>query len=341
MATKFKMPKRRRNRTGAARIAASTCAALLLVSAQARAQQGQTEAAHANSRNEITINDTSVSAENLTSSQDGTVFFGSTTKGTIYRALPGKEHAEAWIPGADAGLTNVLGVLADEKSNTLWVCDNAPFGRGASSAGLPALRAFNLKTGEAKGTYPSPNGGVCNDVAVAADGTAYVSDTFGGRLLRLRPGSRSLDVWLADPQLRGVDGLSILADGAVYVNNFFNGKLSRIPVKADGTAGPIAAIQTSLPFSRPDGMRASGPKTLLQVEGQGRLTEITIDGDRGEVRVIKEGLTNAAGVTQLDARALVLVERRKAVVVPMAESGAHAPANTPARRGGAALPKKP
>jgi hypothetical protein len=76
-------------------------------------------------------------------------------------------------------------------------------------------------------------------------------------------------VWLADPQLRGVDGLSVLADGALYANNVFNGKLSRIPVKEDGTAGPIVAIKTSVPFSRPDGMRASGPKSLPQVEGRG------------------------------------------------------------------------
>jgi hypothetical protein len=297
--------------------------------------------ATAQSRTQITIDDASAAPENLTSTRDGTVFFGSTAKGTIYRALPDKAQAEAWIRGDKAGLTNVLGVLADEKSNTLWVCDNAPFGRGAPPAGLPALRSFNLKTGEAKGTYPSPNGGVCNDVANAADGTAYVSDTFGGRILRLKPGAEALDVWAADPQLRGVDGLSFLADGALYLNNFFNGKLSRIPVKEDGTAGPIVVLQTSAAFTRPDGLRTSGPKSLLQVEGRGRLTEITIDGDCGEVRVIKDGLTNAAGVTAVGATALVLVERRKAVAVPMTAAGTQAPAGTPPQESGAGLPRKP
>ena len=42
-------------------------------------------AAGAQTRTEITINDTGVQAENLTSSQDGAVYFGSTAKGTIYR----------------------------------------------------------------------------------------------------------------------------------------------------------------------------------------------------------------------------------------------------------------
>lgn len=302
---------------------------LIRIAAGGRAAS-DTEAAQTPDRKEITINDTGASPENLTSSRDGTVFFGSTTKGTIYRALPGAARAEAWIRGDTAGLTNVLGVLADDKTNTLWVCTNAPFGRGAPAAGKTALRSFDLKTGTAKGTYPLPNGGLCNDVAIAADGTVYVSDTMGGRVLRLKPGAEALDVWAADSQLRGADGLSLLADGALYVNSYFSGTLSRIPVKADGGAGPIAVIQTSLPFSRPDGMRTSGPRTLLQVEGSGRLTEITIDGDRGEVRVIKEGLANAAGVTQVGETALVLVERTKAVAVPMAGSEAASPGGAPA-----------
>src|SRR4051794_29784395 len=116
--------------------------------------------AAAQDRTEITIEDASAAPENLTSTQDGTVFFGSTAKGTIYRALPDKSQAVAWIPGDKAKLTNVLGLLADEKSNTLWVCDNAPFGRGTPPAGLPALRSFDLKTGEAKGTFAAPGGGV-------------------------------------------------------------------------------------------------------------------------------------------------------------------------------------
>ena len=296
----------------------------------------------AQERTEITINDTRVVPENLTSSSDGTIFFGSTAKGTIYRALPGASQADVWIGAEAAGLTNVTGVLADEKSNTLWVCANAPFGRGAAAAtGQTALRAFDLKTGAAKGTYPFPDGGLSNDVAIAADGTAYVSDTTGGRVLRLKPSAQALDVWVTDPALRGIDGLGLLGDGALYVNNFFNGKLQRITVNRDSTAGPIVEIQTSLPFSRPDGLRTSGPKTLLQTEGSGRLTEITINGDRGEVRVIKEGLNSAAGVTQIGATAIVLVERSKALVVPMVASNAQAPiaptaaATPPTQNGGA------
>jgi sugar lactone lactonase YvrE len=275
--------------------------------------------AHAQARSEITINDTDVSPENLTSSRDGTIYFGSTAKGTIYRVAPGALRAEPWILASATGLTNVLGVLADDKSNTLWVCQNSTGGRGGTPVvGQTALRAFDLKSGAAKGTYPLPApSGICNDIAIGPDGSAYVSESFRGRVHRLRPGAASLDIWFIDAQsINAVDGLAFLADGSLYVNDFFNGKLFRIPVNADGSAGAIAPIDASLPSTRPDGMRTAGPRTLIQAEGQGRVTELTISGNRAEVRVVQDGLTGATGVTVVGDTAFVLMGRVKAVAVP-------------------------
>jgi len=274
--------------------------------------------AQAQGRSEITVNDTGIQAENVTSSEDGTVFFGSTAKGTIYRAAPGAAQAEPWIQASTAGLTNVLGLLADDKRGTLWVCQNNTGGRGgAPVVGQTALRSFDLKSGAAKGTYPLPsNGGVCNDMAIAADGTVYATESFANRVHRLRPGATALDVWSTDQRFGGIDGIAILADGAVYVNTFVGGELFRIPVNPDGSAGTIVKIEASMPFSRPDGLRSVGPRTLLQAEGQGRMTELTIDGTRANVRVLKDGLSGATGVTLVGDTAFVLVERAKAVAVP-------------------------
>jgi streptogramin lyase len=272
----------------------------------------------AQSRTQVTINDTGVAAENLTSSQDGTVYFGSMEKGTIYRAAPGASQAEPWILASSTGLTRVLGVLADDKTSTLWVCQNHTDGRGeAPVVGQTALRSFDLKSGAGKGTYPfPPNSGICNDIALAADGSAYASESFGGRIHRLKPGARALEVWVSDSALAVIDGLSFLADGSLYANNFMTGKLFRVPVNADGSAGTIQPIETSLPLVRPDGLRTVGPRTLIQAEGQGRVAELTINGNRAEVRVLQDGLTRATGVTLVGNSALVLVELTKAVVVP-------------------------
>lgn len=272
----------------------------------------------AQSRTQVTISDTGVAAENLTSSRDGTVYFGSMAKGTIYRAVPGAAQAEPWILASATGLTRVLGVLADDRSNTLWVCQNATGGQGgASVVGQTALRSFDLQSGAAKGTYPfPPNSRVCNDIAVSADGSVYASESFAGRVHRLKLGATALEVWAADSAISVVDGLAFLADGSLYVNNFATGKLFRIPVKADGSAGALVPIETSMPLVRPDGLRTVGPKTLIQAEQQGRVAELTIDGDRAEVRVVKDGLTRASGVTVVGDSAFVLVEFTKAVVVP-------------------------
>ena len=50
-----------------------------------------------------------------------------------------------------------------------------------------------------------------------------------------------------------------------------------------------------------------------------RVTEITIKGNRAEVRVLKDGLTGATGVTLVGGTAFVLVERTKGVAVPYSQ----------------------
>ena len=288
--------------------------------------------AGAQGRAEVTLSDTAATPENVTSSRDGTLYFGSMATGTIYRAAPGAARAEPWILASAAGLTTVLGVLADDRTNTLWVCQNAAGGRGGVPAtGQTALRSFDLRTGAPKGTYPFPaNAGFCNDIAVAADGAVYASESYRGRVHRLRPGAAALEVWASDTAMNVIDGLAFLADGALYVNTFDTGRLFRIPVNVDGTAGALVPIGTSLPLTRPDGLRAVGPRTLLQAEQGGRVAELTIDGSRATVRVLRDGLSRAAGVTLVGDTAFVLVfDARRALAVPYRATPAGASRGAP------------
>lgn len=272
----------------------------------------------AQGRAEVTPSDTAARPENITSRRDGTVYFGSMATGTIYRAAPGASRAEPWILASTAGLANVLGVLADDRSNMLWVCQNVAGRRGgAPVAGQTALRSFDLTSDAATGTYPFPaDAGYCNDIAVAADGAVYASESYRGRVHRLRPGAAALEVWASDSAINVIDGLAFLADGSLYVNTFDTGRLYRIPVNADGSAGAVVRIETSLPLVRPDGLRTAGARTLIQTEQQGRVAELTIEGTRAEVRVLRDGLPRASGVTLVGESALVLIDFAKAVVVP-------------------------
>ncbi len=249
-------------------------------------------------RAEITFADSRIFPESLTSTKDGTLFFGSLGQDSVYRATSSSSKAEVWIQPKTNGLSTVLGVLADEGSGTLWVCASATGGRnGAPVVGETALKAFNLKTAAFKASYVFPNNGLCNDIAVAKDGTVYATDTTQGRVLRLKKGAKALDIWAADPMLLATaDGVALLADGHVYVNSVGQGTLMRIPVKSDGSAGPIVKLEPSRMLQGPDGMRAVGSKTMLLVEG-GRLDEVTINGDKAEVKVLKEGLPGITAVT--------------------------------------------
>jgi len=150
-------------------------------------------------RQEITFADARIFPESLTSTKDGTLFFGSLGQDSVYRATSSSTKAETWIQPKANGLSTVLGVLADENAGTLWVCASATGGRnGAPVVGETALKAFNLKTAAFKASYPFPNNGLCNDIAVARDGTVYATDTTQGRVLRLKKGASALDVWAAD-----------------------------------------------------------------------------------------------------------------------------------------------
>src|SRR6185295_9341854 len=148
---------------------------------------------------------------------DGAVMVGS-MQGVVYRAGALESVARAWIrPDSTNGLQSVFGVLADEHSRTLWVCSVPnPFARTAVP-GPSALVAFDLSSGRHKASYPLPGTrGVCNDIAVAADGTVYATDTPNGRILERRQGA--LAIYAEDERLKGVDGLAFDASGVLYVN---------------------------------------------------------------------------------------------------------------------------
>src|SRR5580658_8965437 len=132
-----------------------SAATLLVMAASAFAAPGITE---------ITLPGTLVYPESITSTSDGTLIIGSLGHGNVMRIAPGKTAAEEWIKPGTGGLNQVLGVYADEKGKTLWVCSNNLDNNSGEKA---AVKAFDLKTGAPKGSYALPGDmALCNDVAV-------------------------------------------------------------------------------------------------------------------------------------------------------------------------------
>ena len=249
---------------------------------------------------QVLIDDSRVFPESLTSTKAGDLIIGSSSKGAIYRARAGEDKASLWIDPKTSGMSALLGVFADERSHTLYAC-SAAFGAPPEKAdGLSALRAFNLATGAPKAAYPMPDGAkaLCNDIAVASDGTAYVSETLGGRVLRLKPGAKALEVWIKDASLAGVDGIAIGGDGAVYVNSVSASKMFRISMGPHGAAGAITELEPSVKLAGPDGLRSIGGLKFLQAEGRGgRISEVVIDGGKATVVPLKTDVSGVTAVT--------------------------------------------
>ena len=239
--------------------------------------------------------------ESITADAKGNVYIGS-LDGTIYRAKAGEDAAPAWIhPNAANGLTSLFGVLADDKSGLLWVCNNPPFG-GPPAGAKSGLKTFDLATGQLKASYPFPGDGpaACNDISIAADGTAYASDTAGGRILVLAPGAKALTEFAAGENLVGIDGLAFAGDGTLYINNVRMNLLQRVERGADGAYAGLTTLALSEPINGPDGLRLLSRNRFLQAEGTGnRVTYVDIDGDSATIYPIKTGLASSPGVTHV------------------------------------------
>jgi ABC-type sugar transport system substrate-binding protein len=250
--------------------------------------------------------------EGVTVTSDGTFYAGSMEEGTIVKAVPGSDKAEPFIAAGTNGLVSVLGLYADEASNTLWACSSDADNGKLKGTAPVGVKAFDLKTGAIKGSYDFPGGGFCNDLTVDAKGNVYATDSWTPRILRLTAGSKALEEWIKDPQL-GADQWSLngldfdRTNSVIYVLNQKLGKLFRIVVKPDGSAGAVTLIETSQELRRPDGLKLIAPNTLAAAEGgAGAVAVITLDGDKAQVKRIEAGLDGAATFAYYDGSAWVV-----------------------------------
>jgi sugar lactone lactonase YvrE len=235
---------------------------------------------------QIVIDDKRSFPESLTSTADGTIILGSLDHGTVYRAPRGATKATPWIAAGPNGLERVLGVFAHDASNTLWLCTNSADPQGKDAT----LKAFDLTTTTLKGSYPFPNGGLCNDIEVMSDGTVLATDTRGGRILALKPGASALTVWGEDPKWVGIDGIALLIDGNVLFNNVRENQLVRVEAKPDGTSGTATFLELSQPISGPDGMRRLPDGRVIMVENRsGKVDLVRVEGNKATINTIKDG----------------------------------------------------
>ena len=244
---------------------------------------------------EIAIPGEKIYPESITAAPDGRLFIGSIAARQIFTVKAGGAAAVPWVGADSEPSLGVYGVFADAGSNTLWACFSSFPGSDKTAQAPSALASYDLQTGKSKARYLLPTrGAFCNDIAVASDGTAYVTDTDNMEIDRLKQGDSRLTVWAGNgsfgPKGGVLDGISVVA-GRVIVNTLETSKVFAVPINSDGSAGSISQLVLSRPILEPDGMRKFGEDGVLIIEsgGQGRLSRLVIKGNSATVTTLKEG----------------------------------------------------
>src|ERR1700733_3836356 len=253
--------------------------------------------AQAASAAEILIVDAKSQPESLTVAPGGVLIVGSASTPFVYKVRPGSTTAEKFVDASAEGPgTFFFGMLADAASNMLWTCQLTPVPDATPVRRHTALRGFDLATGAAKVRWNLPgDDSTCNDFAIGPDKALYITDTANGKIYRLPAGTSTAELYFQHRTLMGVDGITFL-NGTLYVNNVVFNKLYRIPVDADGKPGTPVDIWMDQPVRGPDGMRAANGKLFVAENGSGRISVLTVNGDKASVTVLKEGLKVPTGI---------------------------------------------
>lgn len=268
---------------------------------------------------DILIADAKSQPESLTVAPGGVLFVGSASTPFVYKVSAGGSTAEKFIDASAEGPgTFFFGMLADASSNTLWTCQLTPVPHTTPVQRHTALRAFDLSTGAAKIRWNLPgDNSTCNDFAIGPDKALYITDTANSKIYRLPAGAQAAELFVEHRSLMGIDGITFL-DGTLYVNNVVSNNLYRIPVDSSGKAGTPVDIWMDQPIKGPDGMRAAKGKLIVAENGSGKISAITVNGDKASVAVIKEGLNTPTGV-EPTGDTIWIAERGagKAVSIPL------------------------
>jgi sugar lactone lactonase YvrE len=208
--------------------------------------------ARASSPGELSLPGPAFFPESVTAAPNGALFVSSLATGDIVRFAPGSSTPTPFVSGVNVG---TAGVMADPDRNLLWAC-----AVDLSFLTPSELRAFDLQTGALVASYPIPDGGLCADIALAR-GDVYVTDTAGGRILRLSHArGGTLEVWSDDPQLTSgaflkINGIAFDGNRTLYTTNYSTGELFAVGIAPNGRAEPAVPIALDTPMTTPDGIR--------------------------------------------------------------------------------------
>ncbi len=212
-------------------------------------------------------------------------YVSSTTDGTIFRGAAKGRAAEPFLAGGADGRTTAVGVKVDREGR-LFVAGGAT---GSVFVYDTARRALIRR-------FDTGPGGFLNDVAIAPDGTAYVTDSQRPAIYRIpeaeveagRGDTVALAPFLTYPDFGpGFNANGIVAVDArtlVYVHSTL-GRLYRVDVPSR----TVQAIDLGgAAVTNGDGLVLKGHRLYVVRNAQELITEIKLAGDERSGRVVSE-----------------------------------------------------
>jgi len=216
--------------------------------------------------------------------------------------------------GADDGLDTVLGLTVDARRRLLYAVSTNGFEDSARIARRNAVVVYDLGRGRRVARHEVAEAQQLNDVAVAADGTLYVTDSAAGSIWRMRPGEKKPALFGAAGAARGANGIAVAPDGTVYVT--LSTGIGRVDPK-DGSLVRLA---------QPDSVVSGGIDGLYWHEGD----LVGVQNSTNPGRVIRLRLGD--GGRRIDGLVVLQSHHHPAFVEPttgaIADGAIHVLANT-------------
>ena len=211
-------------------------------------------------------------------------------------------------------LDTVLGLAVDGRRRLLYAVSTNGFEDSARDDRRNAILIYDLGRGRRIARHDVAEALQLNDVAVAADGTLYATDSAAGSIFRMRPGERQLTLFGTPRAARGANGIAVAPDGTVYVT------LSTGVGRVDSLDGSLVRLP------HPDSMVSGGIDGLYWHEGD----LIGVQNSTNPGRVIR--LRLADGGKRIDGLGVLQSHHHPAFVEPttgaIADGALHVLANT-------------
>jgi hypothetical protein len=176
------------------------------------------------------IKDRSLHIESITRGLlPNTFFCGSVHKRKIIMVTSNGKITD-FTSSAQDGLTSVLGVKTDLKTNTLWACSSPlPEMENYDSTAKSAVFRYDIKTKKLLNKY-IPDGNkefVFGDLTLDRNGNVFVSDSKNNLVFKVNITTNKLEEFFTSDEFISLQGISFSADGqtlfiADYIKGIYN-----------------------------------------------------------------------------------------------------------------------